>query len=368
MKKPKYIAYHLLFWGVLLFFINTSNFSWQGFSTADNSLLVPSLYGNLFNAFLVYFNALYLYNLIHKSKLRYWLLALLVILGVSFLEGGVDYFYAKQMGVLDVNFEKITKDLVEESVTFDVAKNLPILAYTAYVTDNILVHVLFWFFSFAYILPIQTLKSKSLKEQLEREKLEAEVKFLKAQINPHTLFNGINSIYHLIDIDKEKAKDVLVRFSELLRYQIYDCSDDEILLSRELQFLENYFDLEKIRKGTDIEIAFNNTIDDTVDLKISPLLLIPFVENAFKHVSNHNDKKFNYIKCEVSIDDNKLYFIIENSTERTDALDRNEKSKKGIGLINVTQRLKLLYPEKHMLQIKNRKNSYCVNLILNLYE
>lgn len=368
MKKTKQIAVHIFVWGAILLFINTGNFIWQVFSTADGSMLIASLYGNIFNAFLVYFNAFYLYPQIHKSKTKYWLFAVLVILGVSIMEGAVDYYYAGQIGVLESNFESLTKELQGEQSKFDLEKNLPLLTYITFVLDNIFIHVLFWFLSFAYILPIQTIRSRSLKERLEREKLEAEIKFLKAQINPHTLFNGINSIYHLIDKDKEKAKDVLVRFSELLRYQIYDCSDDEILLSRELLFLENYFNLEKIRKGADVEIKYDYNSDEAGNFKIAPLLLIPFVENAFKHVSNHNEKKYNFIKCQVSVDDNKLYFIIENSTDSQNEPEKMEKINKGIGLANVKERLKLLYAEKHMLQIKNQDNRYTVSLILALHE
>lgn len=368
IKKTKFIVYHIMVWTIILILVNTGNLSWQGFSTADGSMLIASLYGNLFNAFLVYFNALYLYPLVHRSKFRYWLLALMVVLGVSLLEGIVDYIYAGQVGTLNVTLQNITDALSKEDMETDLEKGPHILAYIAFVLDDIYVHLLFWFLSFAYILPVQTIRNKSLKEQLEREKLQAEVKFLKAQINPHTLFNGINSIYHLIDKDKEKAKDVLVRFSELLRYQIYECSDDEIPLSRELLFLENYFQLEKIRKGTDVEITYKYNIDETESFKIAPLLLIPFVENAFKHVSNHHEKKRNYIKCEIYIDDNKLYLIVENSTDSQNVSELNKKTNNGIGLTNVKERLKLLYPEKHMLQFNNQNNVYNVSLILALHE
>lgn len=368
MKRAKHILFHFLIWGVILFFLNTGNLSWQGFNTADGSMFLASLYGNFFNAFLVYLNALFLYPKMRASKVKYWFLALLLILGISFLEAGVDYFYAKQIGLLEANFESTFNEMKGEDLEFDLEENLPLLTYIAFVIDNIYVHVLFWFLSFAYILPIQTIRNRSSKEQLEREKLEAEVKFLKAQINPHTLFNGINSIYHLIDKDKEKAKEVLVGFSEILRYQIYECSDDEILLSRELLFLENYFNLEKIRKGTDIEINYDYTIDNTGNYKIAPLLLIPFVENAFKHVSNHNEKDRNFIRCRASIDENKLYFIVENSTDSQDGPEVKEQLKKGIGLANVRERLKLLYPEQHSLQIKNQNNVYNVSLNLALHE
>jgi LytS/YehU family sensor histidine kinase len=274
-----------------------------------------------------------------------------------------DYYYAGFSGVLELHFDTIKSDLSGEALKFNVEKSLPYLAYLAYFIDDMLINTLFWFLSFAYILPLETVKNRALKDRLEREKLEAEVKFLKAQINPHTLFNGINSIYHLIDKDKDKAKEILVRFSDLLRYQIYDCSDDKISLSHEIQFLENYFDLEKIRKGADVEIEFDYNIHETGNLKIAPLLLIPFVENAFKYVSNHDKKDLNFIKSKIIITGQELHFYIENSVEDT---EKNDLKNSGIGLQNVKQRLQLIYPDKHELKISNFNNVFSVLLKIEL--
>lgn len=363
LKKLKNIFVHILVWASIIFICNSGNLSWQGYNSADGTLLIPSLYGNAFNAFLVYFNALYLYRHKNKFRLNYWLLAILSILIISLLEALVDYYYANLSGVLELHFDIIKSDLEGETLAFNVEKSLPYLAYIGYLMDDILIHIIFWFLSFTYILPLETVKNRALKQTLEREKLEAEVKFLKAQINPHTLFNGINSIYHLIDKDKNKAKEVLVRFSDLLRYQIYDCSDDTILLSNEIQFLDNYFDLEKIRKGADVNIEFDYNINDTSNLKIAPLLLIPFIENAFKFVSNHDEKDLNFIKCKIIITENELHFYIDNSVEN---IEKEDLKNGGIGLQNVKKRLQLIYPDKHKLNISSFNDVFSVMLKIEL--
>lgn len=343
------------------------NWFWQGFSVEEGTMLVPSIYGTFFNALLVYFNTFYLYPKKRKKALIYWLIAIVTILIVSFAESILDYLYSDQIGQLEIRFNEIREDLVNENLKFDLKKGLPLLALINFAINDIVVHIIFWILSFAYILPIQNSKNKSFREQLEREKLQAEVNFLKAQINPHSLFNGINSIYHLIDKDKEKAKDVLVRFSELLRYQVYECSSESISLTKEILFLENYFNLEKIRKEDNVTIEFNYNLHEAEGLEIAPILFIPFIENAFKYVSNFQHKKDNYIKCDINVIDSVLKFTIVNSIDNLPE-EYIDLKNSGIGLKNTKERLKLIYPEQHKLEIKKEENIFSIQLTIDLNE
>ncbi|MFD1615149.1 sensor histidine kinase [Gelatiniphilus marinus] len=367
MTKSLKILLHLIIWILIIVICNASNWVWQGFKVEEGTMLIPSIYGSFFNAIIVYFNALYLYPKKRKSIGLYGVLAIITILIISFSESFIDYYYSQSIGLLDFHFEEIRKDLSNEDLNFNLEIGLPFLTIMNFAFNNVLVHVLFWILSFAYILPIQNSKNRFFREQLEREKLQAEVNFLKAQINPHSLFNGINSIYHLIDKDKEKAKDVLVRFSELLRYQVYECSSERISLTRELLFLENYFNLEKIRKEDNVIIEFNYNLHEAEGLEIAPILFIPFIENAFKYVSNFQHKKDNYIKCDINVVDSILKFTIANSIDNLPEEYINLKNS-GIGLKNTKERLKLIYPEHHKLEIKKEKNVFSIQLTIDLNE
>src|SRR5690606_24279594 len=149
-------------------------------------------------------------------------------------------------------------------------------------------------------------------QAIERKRIESELSFLKAQLNPHFLFNALNSIYFLIDGNRKRSKEVLIKFSDLLRYQLYDCSMEETNLSAEINFLKDYVDLERIRNNEDISVEFTQT-GSFDPYTISPLLLIPFVENAFKFVSRQPGA-LNFIKIHMAEKpDHGVEFTVANS-------------------------------------------------------
>ncbi|MCU0443442.1 MAG: histidine kinase [Microscillaceae bacterium] len=203
-------------------------------------------------------------------------------------------------------------------------------------------------------------QSEKRNRVLEKEKFETELKFLKAQINPHFLFNTINSIFHLIDKNPAQAQEMLAKFSEMLRYQLYETGTDKIPLAHELAYIRNYAEMEKIRKGKNIEIELQLP-DYQLDIEIMPLLLLTFVENAFKHISNFYDKK-NWIKIELKIENECLYFNVENSKENHNRLIDNNLG--GVGLVNLQKRLALSYPNQYDLKIRNEASIYRVDLVL----
>ncbi len=200
-------------------------------------------------------------------------------------------------------------------------------------------------------------------EALEKEKLSTELKFLKSQLNPHFLFNALNSIYFMIKKDPDLAADALANFSDMLRYQIYDCNDSKISLKKEVEYLENFIRISKLRKREDFKM--NVSIDEKINGEmVAPLVLIPFVENAFKHVSVHRDLD-NWINVQLDLKGQDLEFVVENSIEKDVVSDEAVKVG-GLGLPNVKRRLDLLYPNKHNLKIEETEDKYKVSLKLKL--
>lgn len=202
--------------------------------------------------------------------------------------------------------------------------------------------------------------SQTRIQKLENEKVKAELDFLKAQVNPHFLFNTLNAVYFTIDEGNKKGREILFDFSEMMRYQLYECNDDTVSISKELDYLEHYVDIERIRRDQRYNITFNNQVK--TDFDIAPLLLLPFVENAFKHVSNFIGIE-NSILFEAYEADGFFCFTVKN-TINPNKKDRNGNA--GIGLKNVERRLNLLYPGKHSLTQKETSCEYEALLKINL--
>ncbi|HRG07612.1 MAG TPA: histidine kinase, partial [Cyclobacteriaceae bacterium] len=190
--------------------------------------------------------------------------------------------------------------------------------------------------------------------QIEMEKLNTELEYLRAQINPHFLFNSINTIYFQIDKQNTIARETLEKFSEMLRYQLYECTSETIAIEKEIQYLQNYIALQKLRLSSRHFVEFK-AAETLKELFIPPLVLIPFVENAFKHVSHFTDKP-NKISVRLTKVNDVLEFSVINTTEVT---VRNET---GIGLKNVTRRLDLLYGDLYKLGINSQPEIFSITL------
>ncbi|MDB5132516.1 MAG: putative signal transduction histidine kinase [Mucilaginibacter sp.] len=198
---------------------------------------------------------------------------------------------------------------------------------------------------------------------LEKEKVKQELDFLKAQINPHALFNSLNTIYGHIDKHNQAARNILLKFSGLLRYQLYDCSEDNISLEKEIEYIRNYISFQQIRKDEHLKV--NVEIDaEPGNHIIAPLLLVVLIENAFKFVSSFTGRE-NRICINLNVTGNEFMFRVYNSTEHREAapafLDRG-----GIGIVNLKRRLELLYPGRHQLYFKEGENDYEATLKLQL--
>jgi sensor histidine kinase YesM len=198
--------------------------------------------------------------------------------------------------------------------------------------------------------------------EVARQKIEAELNFLKSQINPHFLFNSLNAVYFLIDKNNASARAALHKFSEMLRYQLYECDGEKIPIEKEIAYLKDYVALQQLRVSNNTEIRFDCGTD-VHDFSIEPLLLIPFVENSFKHLSHFDHDKQNEVRIAISRNNGSLQFSVYNTIENGNATE----SGGGIGLTNVKKRLNLLYPGKHQFSVTKKKDWFGVDLTLSLY-
>jgi len=204
-------------------------------------------------------------------------------------------------------------------------------------------------------------EKKKAINKLEREKLDAELLSLKTQINPHFLFNSLNNLYSLSLDQDSRLPDLLLRLSDNLRYMLYESGDHFVPLQKEIQFLENYIDLQRLRapERVDIQFAVEGKIKDKA---IAPLLLIHFVENAFKFgAKGSNTSAYAHIHCKVL--ENTLEFRVSNNKGK---LAMPSKQAGGIGLSNTQKRLQLLYPDRHQLRIEELEEDFYLFLTLTL--
>ena len=224
---------------------------------------------------------------------------------------------------------------------------------------NLSIAIFYMAFSVALHLSREWYSQKELIRKIEVEKLNTELDYLKAQINPHFLFNSINTIYFQIDKQNTVARDTLSAFSEMLRYQLYECNGKEVSIEKEVNYLRNYVDLQRHRKDDNYRITFS--ANDCKGFTIVPLLLIPFIENAFKYVSHFPTG--NEIRIDLRRSDGLFELIVFNTKDQSAI---NPSDAHGIGLKNVKRRLELLYPNKHELQINDLPGSFEVRLKIKL--
>jgi len=202
------------------------------------------------------------------------------------------------------------------------------------------------------------------KQALLTQTMQSELRFLKSQINPHFLFNTLNNLYALTLKKSDKAPEIVLKLSEIMRYMLYECNERRVLLSKEIQYIHNYLDLERLRqpKEADINFATEGHISEQM---VAPLLFVPFLENSFKHGLNHHVQGGGFVRLRLSVSGEDLEFFIENS--KAERIPRqNHPRSGGIGLANVRQRLEMLYPENHTLTVQDEPHRYAVTLHLKM--
>ncbi|WP_191967903.1 sensor histidine kinase [Rhizosphaericola mali] len=271
------------------------------------------------------------------------------------------------MKILDIFFTKNNIPLFNIVHSYANEKFSYILSYRTLIVELFVVFSFVSIPSFIKILfDITRYYSKSIKQErhsksLEIDKLNLEKNFLSAQLNPHFLFNTFNNLYALALKKSTILPEVIERLSDIMRYTVYDASADTVSLNDELNFIKNYIELERLRYSSDSSIELILSENLPINHKIAPLLIFPFVENAFKYGLKSKAK---FVKVKVDYIDQMIVFLIENDT--IDYENVNTQQYHGVGIANVQSRLKLLYPNNNQLTIKNSLNTFIVELKITI--
>ncbi|RAW00818.1 sensor histidine kinase [Pseudochryseolinea flava] len=347
----RYKVYHILFWFLY-------HYAWTVVNVGDPAVVFNYILSSpkflfyvVFQAVAVYFNLYFLIPryLVRRRYVPYLLLLTLTIVVTASCIVMAYYLMASiKNTTLDALFGHSNFSYFFITLTLPSTLTSMFLAMSIKLTKN-------W------------IGAQQREQLLEKQKLESELKFLRSQLNPHFLFNTINSIFVLIHKNQDMASESLAKFSDLLRYQLYECNEDEILLSQELRYLENYIELERLRMDSKL-VVLTIQIDPTFpyDATIAPLLLVPFIENAFKHVSTQRNEG-NWIKINLSFSGERMTFTISNSVFDTTS-SRAVMKNSGIGLQNVRRRLNLMYPGEHDLSIDRTAEQFDVVLTIVLHK
>lgn len=342
MKKKYAIALHLAFWGYKFCWgILTMPFSHPGVSIVWADLLSPFNISFYFLALTTFYlnYSMVMPRFFAKKKYRSliisWLFLFAWFIGMRYAVEEI--LYLKWLGIHNY-FEGTS------------------IGY--YTVDNV-------FFASSVIVPsimlwtiIHWMRSEKEKLQLQAAVGAAEINFLKSQVNPHFLFNTLNNIYSLVYHHSDKALPAIMRLSELMRYMTRESSVDEILLEKEIKYIESFIELESLRVVGDayVQLTVNG---DTDGVKIAPLMLIPFVENGFKHGVVTNSEMPFMINLSVS---NKVLQLRTANQINASQKDRSG----GVGLQNLRRRLELIYPNKHQLITERKEDHYICELTIEL--
>lgn len=336
---PKQILLHLLFWVLYLIVWGVRDMAYAPtfWDTLDSNII-----GSFIFAFGAYFNIYILVPqlLLKRKKIAYAFSVTVLVLLIAVVTAQVFswYFADKHLGT---------------SQYFGSVKGV---AGTA--GDFLVVYGLA---TCLYFIKEWYVKERKLRE-LETQNLKAELEMLKGQINPHFLFNALNSVHVLIRKDPEKAQVTLEKFSELLSHQIYEVNKELVSLSGEVENLSNFIELQKMRFEEHANITWQ--VEGSLDkLKIAPMLFLNFVENAFKYGTSQGNEPVK-IDMQLIVTDHTLSFHCRNSVNNVST----DEGKLGVGIANARRRLQILYPQKHTLNIVHDTNTYSVNLELELNE
>lgn len=337
--KPFTLALHTIVWLLLLVLPYTSTDQIFNLVAPGSGIKYLLLSVALSAVFLIifYFNYYFLIPkyLLEKRYWPYFSFLLFAIATIFLLSGTLIFFF-------DLNSEILGK------TNPVVDRIIPVIMINS---------VSLWLLSI--VISVLSTVYDRLK-QTESEKLSAQIASLKSQINPHFLFNTLNNIYATAIDTSPKAADMVDKLSEIMRYTMKDTQQDFVLLEDEINYINNFIELQKLRLDRRVKLEYYN-FDNIPVLRIAPMLLIPFIENAFKHGVNSEQKS--KIKIEISI--NKTEFQLRVVNKKVNAqTDISEKS--GLGIKNTKHRLDLIYPSKHLLVIDDTEKDFSVSLHINL--
>ncbi|MBB2151047.1 sensor histidine kinase [Pedobacter gandavensis] len=342
MKNKGPLIVHLIFWSFILFLLVLGVL----FNKEPQTIYTVAVnygYSGLINISIFYINYTLLIPLLVKEQRKYGLYmgAILLLIVV--------------MSAIKTVLASLNADIVL-MMTYHGKKEF--MALGKYALGAIFTSGFFVVVSSLLKFGIDWFGNERIQRDLESEKKEMELQFLKSQLNPHFLFNSLNNIYSLAYQKSDKTADAILKLSEIMRYMIYESNDSWVSLSKEIEYLHSYIELQKLRfrDGASVQFQLNGEIDDQ---QIVPLILISFVENAFKH-GVANDPK-DPIKINIIANQKILHFSITNKKNQ-----HNKDEVGGVGLNNVERRLQLLYPDRYKLNIVNSATHYTSELMLDL--
>ena len=324
------------------------------FYTQHDSSFLYRVYTQTFAYVLIfYINYLWLIPkfFIQGNKRYYFVTAAIVIVAFYFaIETTNTYIFPRQAQdkKIEAEFDKLSRE-----------GRLPRPPKQWHIYNYLFTSFLISGFSLGLRLADKYLENEKQRKELEKERLNSELAFLKNQISPHFFFNTLNNIYSLVQINTEDAQKSILKLSKLMRYLLYETEHGDIRLSQEIEFMKNYIDLMKLRlaQKVDLQVSFPDQYNDT---SIPPLLFIPFIENALKHGVSYRDHSFIHIRMDIN--DNEILFSCSNSV----AKKSEDTSDSGIGLENIKKRLALLFPQKHQLTLKETDVLFHAELKINL--
>ncbi|WEK34263.1 MAG: sensor histidine kinase [Candidatus Pseudobacter hemicellulosilyticus] len=340
MKIKRFtIAIHALIWVLLLVIPYASTDQiFDALDPASNKkylLLCLALSSVLIIIFYFNYYILIPRYLLPKKYWHYFSFLLLAIITVFVLSGIIFFFSAYTPGSLPE-----TDPIIE--------KIIPVIIVNA---------LLLWLLSIISSI-LWTIYNRL--KQTESEKLSAQIASLKSQINPHFLFNTLNNIYATAIDTSPKAADMVDKLSEMMRYTMKDTQQDYVFLEDEINYISNYIELQKVRLDRRVRLEYNCP-ENIPALRIAPMLLVPFIENAFKHGVNSEQKS--HIKIDISINKSEFQLSVANNKVNVQQ-DTSERS--GLGIINTKRRLDLIYPSNHLLVINESGKDFFVSLYINL--
>lgn len=336
MNKIRQVILHIIVWAtiLMLFMYMVSN------GKITDRIIVVFGYFGLINITVFYINYLLILPTFLNQKKYLWcaLSMVFLILISGFIKCGLAYYFH------DIVLVRRPK--------------MQVMGFWHYYFSTAFVSCFFIFLSTVLKFMTDWFINEKIKSNLENEKLIAELAFLKSQINPHFLFNSLNNIYSLAYQKSAKTPEAILKLSEIMRYMLYESNEGKVALSDEIRYLKNYIELQKLRFKDKAYIKFE-ILGDTYNQTIIPLVLISFVENAFKHGVATDEE--NPITIMVNIKLGELFFQVINKKS-----NQNKDQTGGIGLQNVKRRLDLLYKDQYRLNIDDSNNIYNCELYLNL--
>lgn len=348
---------HILYWVMMLFFIMAiTSYSFKaGIFNTENVLFSCSV---LFNTILIHYFVCY-FGFRHVRKKRWVLIVLdiLAIYALSLLITTCSLTFLRYLRPDNTVIARLYQQFTVNSIRKPFDSELILWIFS----------LIIWFNTFGIIIKlVKDFHESSLEKfAIAQEKNSMEISFLRAQIQPHFLFNTLNSIYGLI-IHNEEASKVVIQLSNLLRFSLYDSAKEHITLKDEIEFLTNYLLLEKMRyKESRVQIEYDFEQIENKEKIIKPLILINFIENAFKHGINATIKNA-WIKLSMTEKEGILTFHSANNKPVGAAGKKSNESTGGVGLKNVRRRLELEYQTRYSLDIKETEDVYEVALILKL--